>query len=126
MVVEVARVGVEHRHLALTGRHHPGVAVAHVADIVDPVHVRLPGFGVEKAAHPPDDLQWRVVRDTEIFPQVPLPDGHDFIRLADFPRLRRGGQPQDHARVRAKGGPHPPLAGSGHTGKRCLRVPADR
>ncbi len=92
--------------------------MAHVADVVDPVHVWLTCFGVEKSAHAPHNLERCVVGNTEVFAQVLLPDGKDLLAgAALIPGSVGFFQAQNHARIRAQGRPHPPLAGPGHPGK---------
>ena len=47
---------VEHRHLELSGRNHPGMAMSHMAHVVNPVQIRLPVFSIKILAPAPDNL----------------------------------------------------------------------
>ena len=56
-VVQVAGVGVEHRHLLLAGAHHAGVRMTHVRDVVDAVQIGLAPVVEEIGALPAHHLQ---------------------------------------------------------------------
>jgi hypothetical protein len=47
MVMEISCIGVEHRHLPLTGADNPRMAVTNVRDIIDRVQLSPAGFVVQ-------------------------------------------------------------------------------
>ena len=63
--VQVARVGVEHLHLALPGGDHPRVAVADVRDVVDQIEEGAALVVEQIRALAADDLQRLVVGERE-------------------------------------------------------------
>ena len=63
--MQVARVGVEHRHLLLSRFDHAWLAVTNVTDIVDCIKVGA-AILVEEVLHPtPDNLERLLVGDAE-------------------------------------------------------------
>ncbi len=61
--MQVAGVGVEHRHLPLPGAHYPGVLVPNMCNVVDRIQVPSAGTVVKVSAVTPDDLQGFFVRN---------------------------------------------------------------
>ncbi len=78
-IVEVPGVGVQEGHLLLTRRHHPGVVVSDVGDVVHAVQVDL-SFVVEKELPgTPDDLQGIPVGDAQGRAEVLSPGFKDLV-----------------------------------------------
>ena len=71
-LVQVARVGVQHSHLAGARPHHLGPRVAHVRDVVDRVEVAPRLVVVEGLGDSAHDAQRRVVRHAQARGQQPL------------------------------------------------------
>jgi hypothetical protein len=69
-VVQVAGVGVEHRHLALAGGDHGRVTVPDMGDVVDSVEVSPPLCVVEVLPEPPHHLDRLTVGDAEVAPDA--------------------------------------------------------
>ena len=65
VLVQVARVGVEHRHLLLSRFDHAWMAVTNVTDIVDRIEVGATILVVEVLHPTPDKLEWLLVGDAE-------------------------------------------------------------
>ena len=84
-VVQVAGVGVELRHLPLTGGDHVRVAVADVADVVDQIEESPALFVVEVLTLAADDLERFGVGDAEVAAHMAVADRED---LVDAPRRR--------------------------------------
>ena len=123
VVVEVARVRVQQRHLPLTRRNDAGVAVAHVADVVHHVEVAVAVVVDEVDAFAADDLQWfgigEAQRATEHVSPLALQPWR--VALHDDAAVHR--EAEHEVRVREHGAPHIPLA-PGHNSDDLLRAPA--
>jgi hypothetical protein len=89
LVVEVAGVGVEHRHLPGSGRDDMRVRMADVRDVVDRVEVGATLVVVQVRADPAHDPQRVAVRDRQVGAEEPSSLGE---RVGDAAVLRRCGQ----------------------------------
>ena len=80
IVVKVAGVGVEELPSGAGRRHdHAGVAVAHVADVVDQVEVAAAVVVKEVLALAADDLEWGLVRDAQVVAEMAASHGDDLL-----------------------------------------------
>ncbi len=69
VVVQIPGIGVQRRHLFLTGADNVGVPMSNMAYVVHHVQVRLPLLIVEILPRPPHDFERLAVRNTQVAPQ---------------------------------------------------------
>ena len=67
---QIARIGIEQRHLVGGGLDHPRMAVAHVRHIVDAIEIRAAAGIVEILPPAADDVQRLAIRDAERRPEM--------------------------------------------------------
>ena len=116
-VMEIACVGVEHRHLPLTCRHHMGVTMAYVGYIVDTVQIGAAVFIVEinpKAAH---DLERLTVGDAQVGADARLALCQCQLLCRRRWREDRGRNPQEQVRIGCEAAIKCCLAGAATPGK---------
>jgi len=114
VVVQVAGVGVEHGHLLLPGPDYIRMAVPHVADIIDPVHIYLAVFAEKVLGFALHDFQGIVIGNRQIAADVRFPECENFLFGPPLSIETGPGKIQDKIRVRTQALPYPPLARPGY------------
>ena len=117
VVVQVTRVGVEHRHLTLPGSHHVRMTVAHMAYIVDAIHIYLAVITEQVLSLALYNLQGIVIGNGQVAPDMRFSYLQNVLFGSPHGIEAGLGNAQDDVRIRAKAFPHLVLARPSHTGK---------
>ena len=114
VVVQVAGVGIQHRHLAVGRRDHPGMAVSHVGHVVHGVEEGAAFIVVQVLHVAPDNLQGTPVGDAQGPADVLTAGRQDLLPRPLVRRERPGGHAQYGVRIRGQAPPDVPLARCSH------------
>ena len=98
-VVQVARVGVEHLHLALAGADHVRVAVAHMRNVVDAIEVGTAGVVIEILRQSAHHLDRLAIGDAQVAAQARFAFRQRCLRGRRLLGETFGGNPKQHVGV---------------------------
>ena len=122
VVVEVARVGVEQRDLALHRADHARVAVPHEGHVVVDVEEGAAGLVVEEGPEAAHDLEGPAVREAQAGAQPLAAGGQGGRGLRGRGGEALLGNAQDQVGIGREGLPDLALRGAGHAGEVAAQV----
>ena len=120
--MQVARIGVQHRHLLLPRSHHTRVTVPHVAHVVDRVKVGATVLIVQVLHPAAHNLERLAIRDTERWADMLRPHFTNLLTVALVGRKKLHGNTHDEVRIGTQAQPDIALARKRHTGEIAYAV----